>query len=50
MNNLLRYGLFILVLVASVFLLGLLYWLFYCQCGGPGHPGARPVAFSAPVN
>ncbi|MFO1187400.1 MAG: hypothetical protein U1E87_08110 [Alphaproteobacteria bacterium] len=54
MNNLLKFALIILALVASLFLVGFLYWLYYCQCGGkfwPGHPASndRPTAYSAPA-
>jgi hypothetical protein len=33
MNNLLRVALIFLVLVAAIFLLGLLYWFYHCHCG-----------------
>jgi hypothetical protein len=33
MNNLLKAALIVLVLVAAFFLIGLLFWLYYCNCG-----------------
>jgi hypothetical protein len=36
MNNLLKAALIFLVLVAAVFLLGLLYWFYHCHCGDRG--------------
>lgn len=48
MTTILRFALTILSLIAALFLIGLLYWLFYCNCGPdifkrPGKEGAPVI-------
>ena len=53
MNNFLRGILIFLLLVAAFFLLGLLFWLYYCNCHDRFRkepPGKQGEVSSAPIN